>query len=106
MGTSFSRRMTKGMSDLILDQESIVRFAFFFGILIVMAVWETLSPRRVLTVSKKVRWFPNLGLVFIDTLALRLLLPATAVGLALLIEKRAWGILTHLELPFWIAVVI
>jgi sterol desaturase/sphingolipid hydroxylase (fatty acid hydroxylase superfamily) len=98
--------MAKGMSNLILEQESIVRFAFFFGILMVMAVWEVLAPRRVLTVSKKVRWFTNLGLVFIDTLALRWLLPVTAVTLALLIEKRAWGVLTHLELPFWIAVVI
>lgn len=94
------------MSNFILAYEALIRFASFFGILILMAVWEILAPRRVLTVSKKTRWFANLGLVSIDTLALRLLLPITAVALAMLIEKRGWGILNNLGLPFWIAVVI
>jgi sterol desaturase/sphingolipid hydroxylase (fatty acid hydroxylase superfamily) len=94
------------MSSFILDYEALIRFTFFFGILILMAVWEILAPRRVPTVSKKTRWFANLGLVSVDTLALRLLLPITAVALAMLIEKRRWGILNNLGLPFWIAVVI
>jgi sterol desaturase/sphingolipid hydroxylase (fatty acid hydroxylase superfamily) len=95
-----------GMSNFILDHEALIRFASFLGILILMAIWESLSPRRVLTVSKKARWFANLGLVSIDTLALRLLLPITAVALALFIEKRGWGILNNFGLPLWIAVVI
>jgi len=94
------------MNNFILDHEALIRFAFFFGGLTLMAIWEMFSPRRVLTVSKKARWFSNLGIVFIDSLALRLLLPITAVALAMLIEKRGWGILHTIQLPYWTAVAI
>lgn len=36
-----------------------------------MAVGELLAPRRPLTTLKAVRWYSNLGLVFINSLALR-----------------------------------
>lgn len=64
-----------------------------------MALWEWLAPRRRLTVGKPLRWSSNLGLVFIDTLALRLLLPLTATGMAWLAQGRGWGILNNLLLP-------
>ncbi len=38
-----------------------------------MAVWEVLALRRQLQNAKSARWFSNLGIVFIDALALRLL---------------------------------
>ena len=94
------------MGHFLLDHEPAIRFGFFFGILVLMALWEGIAPRRPLTVSKKTRWFNNLGLVLIDTLALRLLLPLTAVGVALFVEKRGWGILHYLSLPAWMAVII
>ncbi len=71
------------MNNSIMAYEWAIRFAFFFGILVLMAIWEVLAPRRPLKTSKSVRWYSNLGLVFIDTLAVRLLLPTQAVGMAL-----------------------
>jgi len=94
------------MSNPILAYEWAIRFVFFFGILVVMAIWEVLAPRRSLKTSKGIRWYSNLGLVFIDTLAVRLLLPIQAVGLALLAEDRAWGILNNILLPYWTGVAI
>jgi sterol desaturase/sphingolipid hydroxylase (fatty acid hydroxylase superfamily) len=94
------------MNNSILAYEWAIRFAFFFGILVLMAIWEVLAPRRPLKTSKSVRWYSNLGLVFIDTLAVRLLLPTQAVGMALLVEDRGWGILTNMALPYWVAVAI
>jgi sterol desaturase/sphingolipid hydroxylase (fatty acid hydroxylase superfamily) len=94
------------MSDSILAYEWAIRFVFFFGILVLMAIWEVLAPRRSLKTSKSIRWYSNLGLVFIDTLAVRLLLPVQAVGMALLVEDRGWGILTNISLPYWMAVAI
>ncbi|MBM4309209.1 MAG: sterol desaturase family protein, partial [Deltaproteobacteria bacterium] len=56
------------MTGSILAHEGVVRLSFFFAILIFIAVWESLSPRRPLKTSKTIRWYSNLGLVLIDTL--------------------------------------
>lgn len=94
------------MNHFVLTYEGATRFLFFLGILVLMAFWERLAPRRHLNTSKSLRWYSNLGLVFIDTLALRLLLPVQAVGMALFVENHGWGILNNIALPFWMAVVI
>jgi sterol desaturase/sphingolipid hydroxylase (fatty acid hydroxylase superfamily) len=94
------------MTHFLLVHEGFIRLVFFFGLFFLMAIWEILAPRRKLKTSKRVRWYSNLGLVFIDTLALRLLLPIQAMGTALFIEKKGWGILNNLPLPFWMAIVI
>ena len=94
------------MYHFILTHEWVIRFIAFSGMLVLMAIWEGLAPRRTLKTSKGIRWFSNLVLVFIDTLAVRLLLPFQAVGTALLVKDLGWGILSHWTLPYWISVVI
>jgi len=64
-----------------------------------MALWELLAPRRPLATSKVSRWLSNLGIVLIDTLAIRLILPLQAVGMALLVEAHGWGILNNVTVP-------
>ena len=83
--------MVLSLNNFILDHEPLIRFCFFFGILVLMAVWELLAPRRPLTTSKASRWFSNLGIVLLDTLAVRLILPVQAVGMALFVEAHGWG---------------
>jgi sterol desaturase/sphingolipid hydroxylase (fatty acid hydroxylase superfamily) len=90
----------------ILGNEIGIRLSFFFGIFIVMAGWELVSPRRVLTVSKLVRWGNNLGLVIFNSILLRLLFPAAAVGVAVLAIDRGWGLFNLYEVPYWLAVVV
>ena len=94
------------MNNLLLNREPLIRFGFFFGILVLMAVWELLAPRRQLQTSKSLRWFNNLGIVFIDTLALRLLLPFFAIDVALLAGKGGWGLLNNVSLSYWMRVTI
>jgi sterol desaturase/sphingolipid hydroxylase (fatty acid hydroxylase superfamily) len=54
-----------------------------------------------------VRWTANLGLVALNTLLLRLLLPLAAAGVAALAAGRGWGVLQQLvELPTWVAVLV
>jgi sterol desaturase/sphingolipid hydroxylase (fatty acid hydroxylase superfamily) len=84
----------------ILNYEPAIRLGFFFGILILMAIWEVLAPRRPLATSKRLRWFRNLSIVLIDTLALRLLFPLVATGVAVLAEKESWGLLQRYSLSF------
>lgn len=84
--------------------EAAVRFGFFLGILLGMAAWEWLAPRRPCTVGKSARWFGNLGLVALSSLAARLLLPLGLVGVALLAQANRWGFFHYFELPAWLAV--
>ncbi len=92
--------------NLIMEHEAGIRLGFFFGMLVLMAIWEVLAPRRQLTVSKTSRWSSNLGLVLVNTLALRALLPVAAVGMAILAEERSWGLLNNVVLPHWVSVVL
>lgn len=89
-----------------MGNEAAVRFAFFFGILVIMAIWELLSPRRILNTSKKVRWMSNLGVVAVDTLVLRILFPLLAIHIAFMAQEKEWGLLHYLDLPPWLSVVI
>ncbi|MCU7891700.1 MAG: sterol desaturase family protein [Candidatus Thiodiazotropha sp. (ex Ustalcina ferruginea)] len=93
-------------NDWILGNELPVRLSFFFGIFAVMTLWEIRSPRRKLSVSKGLRWTNNLGLIFINSLILRLLFPAAAVGVAILAQQQGWGLLHFYKLPFVLSVVI
>ena len=82
-----------------------VRLAFFFGVLGIMVVWEILTPRRALSVSKSTRWMNNLGIVALNTVILRLIFPAAAVGIATVAVTQGWGILNYLQTPYWFAVI-
>lgn len=93
------------MSDWVLGHEAYVRLGCFAGVFLLMAGWEVFFPRRVLHTPKAPRWFRNLGIVAIDTVVLRLLFPAAAVGMAWMAEERGWGLLNNVAVPYWLAVV-
>lgn len=93
-----------------LEQEPLWRLTAFIGVFCLMAVWEILAPRRTSRQSKTWRWGNNLGILVIDSLLIRLLFPAAAVGIALLAQANGWGILNQTALtPYtangWIIIV-
>ena len=92
--------------EFITQYEVNIRLSFFFGIFAVMALWEIIAPRRTLTVSRAVRWSNNLGLVFLNSIVLRLLFPAAAVGVAAFTAEQGWGLLNYYQLPFALSVVL
>jgi len=75
------------------------RIAIFIGIIIMMSAWEVLAPKRPLLQSKAKRWLGNLSLVALDTLIVKLLIPAGAAGAALWSESHAFGLLHLIDLP-------
>ncbi|NOR10270.1 MAG: sterol desaturase family protein [Desulfovibrionaceae bacterium] len=79
--------------------ETQIRILFFFAILLLVAVWEFAAPRRRLTVSKVGRWFNNLGIIFIDSLLVKLLFPVAAMGVAAAAHKNGWGLFNYLQIP-------
>ncbi|MGI9227445.1 MAG: sterol desaturase family protein [Gammaproteobacteria bacterium] len=93
------------LTELIINNEVVIRLGFFFGVLGIMAMWEIITPRRTLSVSKSLRWMNNLVIVFLNTAILRLIFPAAAVGMAALAETQGWGIFNHLKIPYWLAVI-
>jgi len=92
------------VSEFVLQNEVTIRLGFFFGILAVMAVWEVIAPRRVRMLSRSVRWLNNLGLVFLNSVVVRLLFPAAAVGMAAFTTEHGWGLFNYFEVPAGIAI--
>jgi len=94
------------MNEYILGHEPAIRLGFFIGILALMGFWEWIAPRRPYYTSKRSRWFSNLGIVAIDSLALRLVFPITAVYVASANESAGGGFLIQSGLPHWLAIVM
>jgi len=93
------------LPEFIAQHEVTIRLSFFIGVFALMAMWEIIAPRRPLTVSKTMRWANNIGLVVLNSVILRLLFPAAAVGMALFAQTHGWGLLNYFNIPFWLAVV-
>src|SRR5215472_4359537 len=83
--------------------ELTIRLAAFTGVFLAMAVWELLAPRRRWAVGRTPRWPSNLGMVVVDALVVRLLIPTTAVGVALIASDRGFGLFHLLGWPGWLA---
>ncbi len=86
--------------------EIAVRLGCFVAVFAAMALWEWFAPRRHLTAGRRPRWPGNLGILAIDIIAVRLLVPTAAVGVALIAAARGWGLFNLLGLPAWAAIPI
>ena len=92
------------MPQALLAHEPVIRLGAFASVLIVMALWEALAPRRPQAIGRARRWPGNLGVVVIGTVLVRLVFPVTAVGTALLAESRGFGLLHAIRAPAWAAI--
>jgi sterol desaturase/sphingolipid hydroxylase (fatty acid hydroxylase superfamily) len=88
----------------ILAYEPAIRLASFIAVFAAVGLWELVAPRRALTAPKHLRWSANLGLVALNTVLLRLMLPLAAFGMAAFATANGWGLLNHFRVPFWLAV--
>lgn len=91
--------------DQLAASESQIRPAVFLGMLALMSLAEALFPRRRRSLGRGGRWLANLGLVVIDTIALRLVVPVLAVAMAAIATERGWGFFNIVDLPFWLEAV-
>ena len=94
------------MGELLLNNEVAIRLGFFSAIFALMTGWELLAPRRMGQVKRRLRWPSNIGIVVLNTLLLRFVMPTTAVALALACEAAGWGLLQQFDLPLWLACVL
>jgi sterol desaturase/sphingolipid hydroxylase (fatty acid hydroxylase superfamily) len=94
------------INNFITDHEIQIRLGFFFGVFIIMALWELVAPRRKLLVPKLMRWSNNLALVVLNSVVLRLLFPAAAVGMAVFAQGQGWGVFNYYDLPLLLTAVV
>lgn len=94
------------MNSFVTQNEAVIRLGCFLGIFVAVAVAEGFFPRRRLTTSKSSRWIANIGIVIFNTVLLRLLVPAGAVGVAAWVGYHGWGVLNNVPLPYWFEVLI
>jgi sterol desaturase/sphingolipid hydroxylase (fatty acid hydroxylase superfamily) len=86
--------------------EIALRLGCAVAVFAVMAAWELLAPRRALTVGRAPRWPNNIGIVVLDALFVRLLVPTTAVGAALYAAGQGIGLLHWLDLRLSVAALL
>ncbi len=93
-------------TDSIQAIEPLLRLGTFLGVFAAVAVWELAAPRRRQAFARRLRWPNNLGLLLLDVVVLRVVVPGAAIAVALAAQARGWGLLNALDLPTWIAIVL
>ena len=86
--------------------EIVVRISAAAAVFAAMAAWEFLAPRRGVAIGRKPRWPSNIGIVIVDAVAVRLIIPTAAVGVALIATERGWGLFNLLGLSRWFSGVL
>ena len=92
-----------------MEHDLLWRLEVFAGLFALFATLEALAPRRARSQPRSARWFTNLSIVILDTLALRALaiaLPLLAVGAAVDAGRMGWGLFNALDWPLWVEVVM
>ena len=92
-----------------MEHDLLWRLGVFLGLFALFASLEALAPRRARSQPRSARWFTNLSIVVLDTLALRALaiaLPLLAVGATVDAGRMGWGLFNALDWPLWLEVVL
>ncbi len=93
-------------NEWIAANEVSIRTGFFLGVFTLMAVWELVAPRRKGMLGRQQRWPANIGLVILNSIVVRLLFPAAAVGVALYATQQGWGLFNFHDVALVPAVII
>ena len=93
------------MTETILGNEPLIRLGIFAGVLFLVAAAEAAVPRRRRSFSRWLRWPSNFAIVALNTGIARLLFPTAAVGVALIVEERGWGLLNAFSVPQPLAII-
>ena len=98
------------MDGLLGQSDGLIRFSIFLGVFLVMAAIELGWPKRVLSVSKRRRWFTNVGIAAAGTAVLRLMtvlaVPIAAVAAAFYAQEHGIGWLNQVAWPAWVEILI
>ena len=90
---------------MVLVSETFLRLGAFFGIFLVLALWEAWAPARARLFTRRRRWFANWSISALNAGATALM--AVALGLAAVLaaadaEARGIGLFNRLDWPGWL----
>lgn len=94
------------MESYLLAHEGALRVSAFLLALALMVAWERAAPARTPGEPWWRRWRTNLALAAANTLALRVVLPTTAIGVAGIAQANGWGLLHHYGIGGWVALAV
>jgi sterol desaturase/sphingolipid hydroxylase (fatty acid hydroxylase superfamily) len=89
-----------------INPESAIRLSAFIGVFVVMALWELAAPRRPLSLARGLRWYANIGIVAVNTVIARIVMPVLPIGMAAIAAEHGWGLFNMVAVPYWLAVVV
>jgi sterol desaturase/sphingolipid hydroxylase (fatty acid hydroxylase superfamily) len=84
--------------------DTLLRLGVFITLLAAFAALETYAPRKTRTQPRTGRWFTNLSIVLIDSVALRAMAigaPLLAIGAAMDAQALGTGALNLIDIPSW-----
>ena len=94
------------VTEQLTNNADQLRLGIFIGILILMAVLEFILPRRNVDAKRPVRWSSNIGIVILDSVVARIILPTTTIAVAMYAENSGYGLLNVLSLPYLVSILI
>jgi sterol desaturase/sphingolipid hydroxylase (fatty acid hydroxylase superfamily) len=86
--------------------EASIRLLSAIVVFVAMAVWEVLAPRRALSAGRLARWPGNIGVVVVDALLVRVLVPGAVVGASLYAAGQGIGLFHVLDLRLSVAALL
>lgn len=94
------------MANWLLTHQAELLSYVLLGSFACAAVWETFLPRRPFALPLGQRWFHQLALTTLGSLATRLCLPLAAFSLAVLAQQEGWGLFNRVSLPAWSSLIV
>ncbi len=94
------------MLDFLLNENAGIRLSVFIAVFAVFALMEGLAPRRKSVYSKSVRWINNLTISLVNVIAVRLIIPATLVFVAVEAKAADFGFLNLVDMPMLVKIFV
>lgn len=85
-----------------MTSQDLLRVGSYVSVLVLMATWELLVPRRPLTAPKLCRWGGNLTIVVLNTIIARLFFMGGVMAVAVMATEHGWGLFNLIEGPAWL----
>jgi sterol desaturase/sphingolipid hydroxylase (fatty acid hydroxylase superfamily) len=90
------------MMTLLNTNPETLRLTAFLSIFALLAVCETLWPRRPLTAPKPRRWLVNLAIIALNSVVVRFAFPLAPFGLAAMAQTSGWGLFNRFGVDGWL----
>jgi sterol desaturase/sphingolipid hydroxylase (fatty acid hydroxylase superfamily) len=91
------------MEHWLIENETLLRGYAFYGMLSLVALWESLLPARRPTTSTALRWVNNVALLIMENVFMRWVFPLFAVMMSLYAAERGLGLFNQVAAPLWLA---